>query len=290
MRIQHFFLACLMAIIFGLGWVFAKGAMSHFPPILLAALRFLVTALVLVWFVKMPSGKWLDVLFVSVFAFGIPYSLSYAALKDLDVSISVLLSQMEAPTLILIAAVFLGETPTARQALGVMIALGGVALLVGIVFNQGHALSIVLSLASTFIWAIGQIRVRMLTGIGGLSTLAWASLFAVPQLLIISFIFEGGQIEAVKTAAFDNWLAVVYLGVVMTALGIGIWYHLLGQIAVARISPFLLLVPLISVIGGVFLLGEQPTALQLIGGLIVLSGVAMVITEKPIEEGAQALS
>ena len=41
-------------LIWGLGVVFAKAAIGHFPPVLLMALRFTLTALVLVWFVKPP--------------------------------------------------------------------------------------------------------------------------------------------------------------------------------------------------------------------------------------------
>jgi O-acetylserine/cysteine efflux transporter len=290
MQFRDLLLSCLMAVIFGLGWLFAKAAMSQVPPILLAAFRFSVTALVLIWFVKVPAGKWLDIIFISVFAFGVPYSLSYAAMKDLDVSTSVLLAQMEAPTLILIAAVFLRETPSPRQVIGVVLALVGVVLLVGIVLSQGFILAVILSLVSTLIWAIGQIRVRTLAGVGGLSTLAWASLFAAPQFLLVSLLFESAQVSAVRSATIESWLAVIYLGVIMTALGIGIWYHLLGRVAVIRVAPFLLLVPPISILGGVFLLGERPTAPQLIGGLIILSGVALVVTEKKADEAVEAPS
>ncbi|MBL0371438.1 EamA family transporter [Rhizobium sp. KVB221] len=279
-----------MAIIFGLGWVFTKGAMSHFPPVLLAAFRFAVTALVLVWFVRMPTGKWRDVAFISIFAFGIPYSLSYTAMKDLDVSTSVLLAQMEAPALILVAAILLRETPTTRQAFGIGLALVGVVLLIGVVFGQGNVLAVVLSLASTVVWALGQIKVRTLTGIGGFSTLAWASLFAVPQLLLISFVLETGHAAVISTASTGSWLAVIYLGVVMTALGIGIWYQLLGRVPVIRLAPFLLLVPLISILGSVLLLGERPTLLQLLGGLIILAGVAIVLTERTANDIAEAIT
>ena len=43
-----------VALLWGMGLVFAKAAIDHFPPILLTALRFTVTALAMVWFVKPP--------------------------------------------------------------------------------------------------------------------------------------------------------------------------------------------------------------------------------------------
>ena len=43
-------MAIAVPLVWGMGFVFAKGAIEHFPPILLMAFRFSPTALVLVWF------------------------------------------------------------------------------------------------------------------------------------------------------------------------------------------------------------------------------------------------
>ena len=51
-----------VALVWGMGVVFAKAAIDHFPPILLMAFRFLVTALALVWFVRPPLNQ-LKILF-----------------------------------------------------------------------------------------------------------------------------------------------------------------------------------------------------------------------------------
>jgi O-acetylserine/cysteine efflux transporter len=99
MRIRHLILAFIMSIVFGMGWVFAKSAMTHFPPILLAGFRFMVTAVVLARFMKSPNGQIAHLLVISILAVSIPYSLSYSAMKYLDVSTSVLLAQMETPVL-----------------------------------------------------------------------------------------------------------------------------------------------------------------------------------------------
>ena len=58
----------------------------------------------------------------------------------------------------------------------------------------------------------------------------------------------------------------------MTAIGYGLWNSLLRRHQVSAVAPFLLLMPVFSMAGAVFFLGEAPTANVLLGGLIVLVG------------------
>ncbi len=62
----------------------------------------------------------------------------------------------------------------------------------------------------------------------------------------------------------------------MTALGYGIWYHLLGKYSVNQVMPFLLLLPVVTVLGGVALLGENLTLRIMVGGAMAIIGVAII--------------
>ena len=111
---------------------------------------------------------------------------------------------------------------------------------------------------------------------GGLTLIAWVAVFAAPQLLVSSWIFERDQLAAIANATTVVWAAVVYLALVMTALGYAIWYHLLGKYDVNQIMPFLLLLPVITVLGSVILLDETLTPQLTIGGLISIIGVTII--------------
>ncbi len=104
-------------------------------------------------------------------------------------------------------------------------------------------------------------------------TFAWIAVFAGPQMLVASLLIENGHLEAVKNATFVGWGTVIYLGVVMTALGYGIWYHVLKKYDVNLVMPFLLLLPVSSVIGAVAFLGERPDLGTISGGMIIVLGV-----------------
>ena len=78
-----------VALIWGMGIVFAKAAIGHFPPILLMALRFLVTSLVLVWFVRPPIGMLGRICLIALVSAAIQYSLTFNGLRGVDASTAV---------------------------------------------------------------------------------------------------------------------------------------------------------------------------------------------------------
>jgi O-acetylserine/cysteine efflux transporter len=269
-----------VALIWGLGYVVAKAAIAHFPPILLMAFRFTVTALALVWFAGPLRGNFRRLLAVSVIGATIQYSLTFTGLKGLDASIAVLITQLEVPFLVLLGALVLHERPSARKWLGIAAAFLGVALIGGQVRFTGEWAAVLMLAGGALAWAVGQILVRGVRGMGGLAVTAWAALLATPQLFLMSALFEEGQLEAIRSAGLDLWAAVFYLGLVMTALGYFLWNSLILKHEVGRAAPFLLLMPLFSVAGGILLLGEDPAPGRLLGGLVVLAGVALIVFDR----------
>ena len=277
-------MAISVPLIWGTGFVVAKGAISEFPPILLMAFRFLVTSVVLVWFVKPPVGQLRVLFLIAIVASAIQYSLTFSGLKGLDAGFAALIVQLEVPFLVILGAILLGEKASQRKWTGIIIAFAGVGLLVGKVeFNNAWG-SVALVVFGAFTWAVGQIFVRKLKNIDGLTTTAWIAIFATPQLFIMSLIFETNQIEFIENASVSVWWSVLYLGVIMTALGYYFWNTLIRTYAIEKVAPFLLLLPVFSLIGGVLFLGELISIAKISGGLIVILGVAFVSWEKKTNE------
>ena len=82
--------------------------------------------------------------------------------------------------------------------------------------------------------------------------------------------------EALAAAGWLVWGVVIYLGLVMTAVGYGIWYRLLGLYRVNQVMPFLMLHPVTTMISGVLLLDETITAVTALGAVIVIAGVGFI--------------
>jgi len=266
-----------VAFVWGLGLVFAKAAISHFPPILLMAFRFTVTAAALVWFVKPAINQMRTLFLISFISATLQYSLTFSGLAGLDASATALIIQLEIPFLVIIGALFLKETPGWRRWIGILIAFFGVYQITGEP-DIGNALgSVMLVIGGGLAWAIGQAMVRKLKDIQGLTVAAWVAVLAFPQLFIMSAIFETGQVHAVKTAGWVVWGAVAYLGLIMTALGYYMWYTLIRRTPVSEAAPYLLTLPLFSILGGSFFLGETISEQTLIGGVILVMGVSLII-------------
>jgi O-acetylserine/cysteine efflux transporter len=63
----------------------------------------------------------------------------------------------------------------------------------------------------------------------------------------------------------------------MTTVGYGIWYHILKKYNVNQVMPFLLLMPVSSIIGAVLFLGERPNLITITGGTTIIVGVAIIV-------------
>ena len=273
-----------VALTWGMGMVFAKAAIEHFPPMLLMAFRSVLTALVLVWFVKIPKKSLVQIALIAAISGTLQFALTLTGLLSIDAGVAALITQLEVPFLILLGFIFLSEKPSIRIWVGIGIAFAGVFIVTGAPQHSSSWFAILLVVGGSIAWAVGQVMVRALKDINGLTLVAWVAVFAGPQLFASSFIFETGQLEAIKSAGWIVWAAVVYLGLVMTALGYGMWYSLVRNHPVAKVAPFLLLLPVFSMLGGVLFLGEHLTLYTILGGTIIIGGVAFITLERKPDE------
>lgn len=280
--------AVLVALIWGMGFVVAKGGMAHFPPILLMALRFSITALALVWFVGPVGANLRYLLLISVIGAALQYALTFSGVNGLGAGLAALVVQLEVPFLVILGALLLGEKPTARSWLGILIAFAGVGIIASQERFSGSLPALLLVMGGALTWAFGQVLVRRISGMSGLSVTAWTAILAAPQLFVLSAVFETGQIAALRSAGPGAWAAAIYLGLVMTALGYFLWNSLLLRRQVGQVAPFLLLLPVFSVIGGAVFLGEGITLSRLAGGAVVLCGVALITCAFPPRRGKPA--
>jgi O-acetylserine/cysteine efflux transporter len=273
----------MVAVIWGSGFLFAKVAIEHFPPILLMAMRFTVTALVLVWFVPIPRRQLPRLFWVALIGAAIQYSLTFTGLKHIYASTAIIVIQLEVPFAVLAAVIFLKDRVDMIKILGMGLAFIGVLIIAGEPHLQGDLFWVLVVASGAFMWAVGQVMIKSLGPVGGFTLIAWIAVFAAPQLYISSWLVERDQFEAIRSADWVVWAVVAYLGVIMTAVGYAIWYHLLGKYPVYQVAPFLLLLPVTTVLGGVLLLDEALTARLMIGGGLAIGGVAVInlIRKKP---------
>ena len=277
MNTKQIFLALIVPITWGFGYALTKIGMDQFTPLLLMSLRFGIAGLILVWFTKPPWGFMRELFIIAFIGSTIQYGFTYYGLKGIDVSTASILVQLEGPILALLSTLILKERLGWPRALGMGLAFTGVIVIAGEPRLSDSLDSVALVITGAVFWAIAQIMISRLKSLSGITILTWVAIIATPQMLLISLIIEEGQWEAIKTANLVDWSIVFYLSFIMTVIGYSVWYHLLRICDVSKISPFLMLLPVTSIIAGIVLLNEQFTLAMGIGGLLVMTGVASTL-------------
>ena len=279
MNLRDTFLAALVPIFLGFGFVIAKPAMEYFPPFLLMGLRFTFAASILIWWFPIPRGFLKKIFIASLIANTLQYSVTYTGLSMIDASAAVLLVQMEVPFGVVFAYFMLKEKPTVRSLIGISIAFIGVYILTGSPNLDGKFFGASLTVIGSGIWALGQVLVKPLSkNINPLALVAWLALFSGPILIALSAIFDGNTINYFKTASLDSWIIAIYLGFIMQPITYGCFYYVLKNNPLYKVLPIVTMgIPLTGLLAAVFLLGEEPTRQLFIGGAIILLGVVMIV-------------
>ena len=277
MNTKQILLALVVPITWGLGFTLAKIGLEQFPALLIMTIRFGIAGLILVWFTKPPWGYMREIFVVALIGSTIQYGLTYNGLKGIDASTAAILVQLEGPILALMGAFLLKEKLGLTRVLGMGLAFIGVLIIVGEPRLDGHLDSVLLLVAGSAVWAVAQIMISRLKDLSGITILAWVAIMATPQMFLASLIIEEGQWAAVTTASLLDWSIILYLALIMTVIGYSIWYHLLSSVDVSKVSPFLMLLPITSIIAGIVLLDEKITTAMLTGGLMIMFGVASTL-------------
>lgn len=166
--------------------------------------------------------------------------------------------------------------PSPRWWIGIALALGGEAFLIGSAsgLTGGSVLGDVLMLGGCAAAASGYIAgSRLGQSIGSWSTTCFACLSgaalmlpALPFLLPRSGLFEAG---------IAGWSGILYLGLLATLLAYVTWYWALGRGGIARMAPLQFLQTPIAIVLAVVLLGEPLPPALLGAGICILGGVAL---------------
>ena len=286
MNIKDTFVASLVPIFLGFGFVIAKPAFESFPPVLLMGLRFMFAASILIWWFPIPRGYLKKIFIASFIANTLQYSITYSGLNLIDASAAVLLVQTEVPFGVIFAYFMLREKPTVRALIGISIAFVGVYILTGSPNLDGKFIGIGLTIIGSATWALGQVLVKPLSKeINPLALVAWLALFSAPILIVFSSIFDGNTINYLSNAKFEHWIIAIYIGFIMQPITYGCFYYVLKNNPLYKVLPIVTMgIPPTGLLAAIFLLGEKPTQELFIGGAIIIIGVILIVFTKNKKE------
>ncbi|MAM68758.1 MAG: multidrug DMT transporter permease [Rhodospirillaceae bacterium] len=280
MKPAHMVLAVIIMAVWASNIAAARLAAGEIPGWALITIRMAVIAITLVPFVAIPRGHMWKIFGLSVTMGTMHFGLLFVALEHIHAGTAALILQTSVPFALLLALIFFQERFGWRRATGIIISFAGVTLLVGEPRVNDNLLFAFLALVSALSFGAANLQLRSLGGVNVFAINGWMSVFAIPQMALISWIFESGQIDAIQNASIDAWIAIAHMGIVVSIVGHGLWYRLVPKYRTNQTMPFTLLIPFFGVSFGIVILGETLTSLIAGGGLVTIVGVAIIVFRK----------
>ncbi|WP_239001391.1 EamA family transporter [Curtobacterium flaccumfaciens] len=273
-------LAVVVAVVWGLNFPATALALEHFPPFLLAALRFTILAVPTLLFVPRPRIPFGRLLLVGLGLGVLQFSFLYLSMASgMPSGLASLVLQASAPFTVVLAGVFLRERLTGRQVVGVTVAVAALAAIALYRSQTAALLPVVLALCGALGWAIGNVATRRAGAANPLHLTLWWSVVPPVPMVVLSLVVEGPDRigtalgTAFTAAALPADLGLLYIVVVATLVGYGIWSRLLAAYPSSTVAPFSMLVPVVGVLASWVAFGEVPDLVEVLAGAVVVAAV-----------------
>ena len=274
---SHLLLALAIVAVWGTNFVVIKLSLDAFPPFLFAALRYIFALLPLVFFIPKPKVSWANLciygLAVGVGQFGILY---FAIDGRISPGLASLVIQTQVFFTIGFAMFFAKERLRTYQMVAVLVAMTGLGMIALHTDATTTFLGLILVVFCGFSWGVANTVSRRAGSINMLAYVVWASAFAIPPLLGISFLLEGGwdhMTSAITSASAGAWAGVLWQSWGNTIFGYGAWAWLLSKHPAAVVAPVPLLVPIFGMGAAAYFLAEPLPLWKIMAAGLVITGL-----------------
>ena len=286
---EKWLLLIILSLIWGSSFILIKKSLESFHnPYQVGALRVFISGIMLAPIALANIKKFprKDLLWISIAAFCgnfIPMFLYPIAETKISSSIAGVVNSMMPIFVIIVGALAWKTKTTSRHVIGIVISFAGVLLMMtsGAEDTDAHIFYIVLVLFATLLYAVS-------------TTTAAAKLVHIPAKLLSAFVFfyvlALPSLVALMFSGFfsefdfskEKWVGLGYvslLSVFGTGLAMMLQYRLMNISGALFASTVTLLMPIVAVAWG-FIDGERLSAFQILGGLVILTGLIFLRSKK----------
>jgi drug/metabolite transporter (DMT)-like permease len=269
----------IIYFVWGSTFLAIRIGVSEVPPLLFAAMRFLVAGLVLYgWMMargeRSPSRRqWMSVVLLALLIFVVDYGLLFWAEQRVPSGIAAVM-MATIPVFIALSEILFLRTQrlTVRLALALLIGIGGVAVLMsrslgyslklgGAPIDRSGAAALIVGSMS---WSIASVLTRKLP---------------LPDSKVMSSgaqMLAGGVLLTVTAAS----LALLYLIVAGSIIGFTAYVWLIHHESPTKVGTYAYVNPVVAVLLGYFLGGEALGLRTILGTLFVLVSVVVITTTR----------
>jgi drug/metabolite transporter (DMT)-like permease len=292
----------IIYFVWGSTFLAIRVGVHEVPPLLLAAMRFLVAGLVLYgWMTargeRSPSGRqWGSIFLLALLIFVVDYGLLFWAEQRVPSGIAAVMMATIPVFTALSEIFFLGtQRLTFRLALALLIGIGGVAVLMSHTLNLGGApidragaLAIILGATS---WSIASVLSRKLTLPPSKVMSSGAQMLAGGVLLTVAAAALGEfRHFDPSTVSRGAWFSLLYLIVAGSIIGFTAYVWLIHHESPTKVGTYAYVNPVVAVLLGYFLGGESLGLRTILGTLCVLISVVVITTTRVKETVAAGVT
>ncbi len=285
-------LGLLIVFFWGTNFVVVRWGLGTLPPLLMAAIRFALVLFPAIFFLRKPNISWSTLALYGLSVGTGQFGLLYIAMNGfISPGLASVVMQMQVFITIAVSAWRSGERPGAHQLLGLAPGIAGLAV---ILMHTGEDITptgVALSLGGAACWAISNQTTREAarvaaargTPLNPMAYVVWASLFAMPGLLIASLLLEGParDLQALTTSNWVIWPTLVWQSAANTLFGYTMWAWLLSRYPAGTVAPLSLLVPVFGVGASALVLHEALPGWKITACLLIMAGLAANLLWKP---------
>lgn len=281
----------MLTVVWGTTWGAIRIGLSGMPPFTAVAIRFAIATGVLfgiakAWKVRLGTQPFEKALWVlnGLLFFSVSYGVVYWSELYVPSGLaSILFATFPLLVTVLAHLLLPGEPLRPRTGVGAVLAFAGIV----VIFSEDLARiggpktlpAAALLLLSPLVSSISSVAVkRWGAGIHPISLASVPMAIATVVMAILALAFEREQPVVFNTATVGS---LVYLSLFGSALTFTLYYWLLRHVRASRVALIAYATPVIAVITGVLVLDEPLTPRFVIGGVLVIGGVALVAKAPP---------
>lgn len=273
----------LLMTVWGSTYVVTKAAVREFPPLTLAALRYLIATAVLVPIAMARGGLlclprplplvplvWMGLTGVAILTVGFNYGLVYGSASQ-----GALIYALGPAAVAIVAIVGLHEPLSKRRITGIVLSVAGAVLVVAFGEIDRTAprpvLGALCMLAGVVAWAYYTVIAKRLADADQVVVIAWVSIFGTAMMLPFA------AVELLQSPTprptLEGWLGTLFLGAIASAVAYVVYSRVLGELDASLVGAYFTLDPIVGVATAVVFLGEVLRGGQVAGGIIALVGM-----------------
>lgn len=284
----------ILTLLWGFNYTAVKFSNQGISPVFASALRSLIASVCGVIYCVRKGEKLFHtdiMLFHGVMVgvlFGLEFACIYFGMLYTDAARSVIFVYLSPFVVAVGAHLFLkGDRLTFLKVVGLVLAFAGILVVFGgrpKTAKETMFIGDILQIAAAFLWGATTLYIKrfMAEKVHPIHTFLYQLLFSIPLLFIVSMLLEPKWIYRI-----DPYIAasLFYQSVIVAFISYFVWFKLIHEYSVSRLSAFTFFTPIFGVLFGILFLNEELTVSLMVGLPLVSMGIFFVNWRKSRTSG-----